>query len=76
MLKDKPWPYPIDFTKLSERVVLMKSELAGIIESEGKRSKSLAYQQLIKAMGGRAAVSKLTKMIIPPLAILDNCRPG
>jgi hypothetical protein len=75
-LTDKPWPYPIDFMKLTERIVLMKSELAGIIESEGKRSDSIAYQRLIKAMGGRAALKNLGAMIIPPPAVMDNCRPG
>ena len=76
-LADKTWPYPLDFFKLSERVLLMQSEIAGIIEDKKQRAQSIAYQQLLVALGGtESGLKRLASAVIPPGSIMTTSRPG
>ena len=75
-LQDKTWPYPIDFKALTRRVLLMKSQLTKIIENEETRLTSIPYRRLIENVGGKANLTKLASMVIPPAAVMDDSRPG
>lgn len=72
----KTWPV-VNFAQLSERVLLMKAEIGDIIDNEKTRAKSLVYQKLVSAVGGKAKdLRKIASTVIPPGAIQKDSRPG
>lgn len=72
----KTWP-DVNFAQLSERVLLMKAEIGDIIEDEKIRAKSLVYQKLVSAVGGKAKdLRKIASTVIPPGTIQKDSRPG
>ena len=73
-LADKTWPYPVDFVKLSERVLHMQDEIAGIIEDKKQRAQSLVYKQLLHDLGGN--LKTLASSVVPPGSVLRTSRPG
>jgi hypothetical protein len=75
-MRDKTWP-TVDFAGLSERVLLIKSEVIDIIENDKKRAKSLVYQKLLSALGGKAQdLRKIAKSVMPPGIVMKISRPG
>ena len=73
-LADKTWPYPIDFVKLSERVLHMRNEIAGIIEDKKQRAQSIVYKQLLNDLDGN--LKTLASSVVPPGSVLRTSRPG
>jgi hypothetical protein len=72
----KTWPV-VNFPQLSERVLLMKAEIGDIIENEKIRAKSLVYNKLVSAVGGKAKdLRKIASTVIPPGTIQKDSRPG
>ena len=75
-MKEKMWP-TVNFERVTDRVLLMESEIIDIVKNEATRAQSIVYQMLLKVVGGTAAdLRKIASTIIPPGAIMTNSRPG
>ena len=75
-MKEKTW-LTVNFKKVTDRVLLMESNIIDIVKIEVTRTQSVVYQRLLEAVGGTAAdLWRITSTIIPPGAILTNSHPG
>jgi hypothetical protein len=70
----KRWPYPVDFFRLSERVLDMQGEIAGIIKDEKRRAQSIVYKRLLQHLGGD--LKTLASSTVPPGNVMSISRPG
>jgi hypothetical protein len=77
--KSNGWPIDIDFSKLTDRVILLTDSLTQLVFEDGLRSQNVVQQHFDQRLSGlritRRKFSNLSKGKIP-MVLADDSRPG